>query len=916
MRSCLTRRPLSLAVAASLCPSPAALRSLSSVLLLATAAQLAQAAEAPAAVDEADAAAKTLDSVSVISTGTRKANMAVTDSPAPIQLISAEKLSQTGAADVMNALAMQVPSFNANQTGGDMASQTLTAALRNLSPNHTLILINGKRRHVTSNANVSSGAQTVDLSFIPKGAIDHVEVLTDGAAALYGSDAIAGVVNIILKKNYNGGEVEASYGGYGDGGGHDPQFSGNFGYGTDKGYFNVSAEVENRQSVFRNSNSAVGNCLSDIAACQAYATANNRTALLGYIANDQGAIQNPNFPATNTWNSPPEVHRKVGMFNAGYYFDNGVEFYAFGSYGRKTAKSYENYRRPSQDGGYTDPDTGEVTHKYATGFNPMEASKETDYDLTAGFKGEFGNGWMWDASTEYGRNEMDVYTLHSMNFTMWNDYGYSPENFYDGTFYSTQWDTNFNVTKDFDIGLSAPLTFNTGVEYRRDGYGIEAGEAASYYGAGASSFPGYSPSVANDYSRHSYAVFTDVVLNPTEHWLVDGAVRYEKYSDFGDKTIGKLTTRYDFTDTFAIRATASTGFRAPTMGENYYSAIQVSPTGATATLAAATVGSGLKPETSTNFSLGFVFNPIRNLTATLDAYQIKIKDRTYMGTFNYSTAQSADTVTGRTTGSWNELLPDPADTNGDGVPDDSYNQILGEALVAGGFISQWDDPTASGGSIDQTARANIDLSFFSNVLDTKSTGVDLVVTYLSELGWGTIDWNLAANYSKTEVTRAGRATGFESIPLFTDLNIWDIEHNYPKYRINLGGTLNVGKFAINLTEQIYGKQDVTAYNAVLASSYTAAGLSFPIETIGGTDYVKEEIGVMALTNLNIAFKPTDKITFSIGSNNIFNQYPDKIPSAVWNYDVANYQNGNSEYLSGSPIGYFGAYYYAKVNYRF
>ncbi len=909
----ITARRLSQSVAQALHATPAV-----ALLALGLSAP-AFAADNPAAdTDPADPQAKTLDTVNVISTGTRKTNMAVTDSPAPIQLVSAEKLEQSGAQDVMNALAKQVPSFNASQTGGDMASQTLTAALRNLSPNHTLILVNGKRRHVTANANATNGAQTTDLSFIPEGAIDHVEVLTDGAAALYGSDAIAGVVNIILKKNYNGGEIDASYGGYKDGGGRDPQFSANYGFGNDKGYFNISAEVENRQSVYRFSNPSYGQCLADIAACQAYATANGRTALQNYINNDQGAIYNKNFPALNTWNNPPEVHRKIGMFSAGYNFDNGIEFYSVGSYGKKTAQSFENYRRPSQDGGYVDPNTGETLHKYAYGFNPLEASDETDYDLTVGFKGEFGNGWMWDASTEYGRSDMDVYTLDSMNFSLWNDFGTSPENFYDGKFYATQWDNNFNVTKDFDIGLSAPLTFNAGLEYRRDGYGIETGEAASYYGAGASSFPGYSASLAGDYARHSQAVFVDAVLNPTEHWLVDAAVRYEKYSDFGSKTVGKLTTRYDFTDTFAIRATASTGFRAPTMGENYYSAIAVSPTGATPVIPAASVGNGLKPETSTNLSLGFVFNPFDNLNITLDAYQIKIKDRTYLGTFDYATQQSADTVTGRTTGTWNELLPDPADSDGDGIPDDSYNQILGEALAARGFIGQWDDPSAAaGGTLDPTARQNISMSFFSNVLDTKTTGVDFVANYnMTQFDWGSIDWNLAANWSKTEVTRAGRVPGFESIPLFGAADIFNIEHDYPKYRINFGPTFNIGKFSINLTEQIYGKQDMTGSQAVLASQYVNAGLTPPIETIGGTDYVKEEIGVMALTNLDITFKPTDKVTVSIGGDNVLNKYPDKIPSSVWTYDVANYQQGNNEYLTGSPIGYFGAYYYAKVKVKF
>lgn len=913
MRIRPTRRRLAAAVSSLLFPSWSMLRGLSSLLLLATVAQVASAAEAPpAAADDAAAAAKTLDSITVISTGTRKANMAVTDSPAPIQLISPERLKQSAAPDLMNAIANQIPSYNASQTGGDMASQTLNASLRSLTANHTLILVNGKRRHVTSNFGVAgNGEMATDLSYIPSTAIDHVEVLTDGAAALYGSDAIAGVINIILKKNSSGGELNAGYAGYADGGGGTDNWSGNIGLGGERGFVSISAEVENRKSVYRFSKPSYANCLLDIAACQAYANANGRADLLSRISDDQGAILSSRFPALNGWLNPPQVHRKVMSFNGGYDFGEGLEFYTFGSYGKKTAQSEENYRRPSQDGGYTNPVTGEVIHMYAFGFNPSEASKETDYDLTAGLKGYLGD-WSWDASTSYGRNEMDVYTLNSMNFSLWNDFGTSPTDFYDGTYYSTQWTTDFAVTKDFDVGLSTPLIFNAGLEYRRDEYGIEPGEPASYYGAGASSFPGYNPLGTGDYSRHSSAVFVDFILNPTEHWLVDVAGRYEDYSDFGSKAVGKLTTRYDFTDAFAVRGTVSTGFRAPNMGENYYSAIQVSPTGATATLAGATVGNGLKPETSQNLSLGFVFTPLPNLTMTLDAYQIKISDRTYIGSFSYSTAQAANTLTGRTTGSWNADLPDPADTDGDGVPDDVYNQILGDALVAGGFISDPNNPSAPGGSFDQTARANIDLSFFSNVLDTKTTGVDFVTNYMSEFGWGSIDWLLAANYNKTEVTKAGRAPGFESIPLFTAANVSDIEHNSPTYRVNLAATFNWDKFSLTLRESLYGPQ----YTVASLSGYEQFADQLDVVTLGDGRYYKQEIGAMALTGFDLSFKPGDKWTIAVGGDNVFNEYPDKIPSAVWNYDVANYQNDNNEYLTGSPIGYFGARYYAKVSCRF
>lgn len=939
MRSRPTRHPLVLAVATTLRPSSLTLRNLSSVLLLASAAQLAQASEAPAAAtpaaetpaavaaaaDDQDPA-KTLDTVSVISTGTRKANMAVSDSPAPVQLVSAEALTKTAAPDLMNAIANQVPSYNASQVGTDMASQTLTASMRGLTANHTLILVNGKRRHVTSNFGVASnGEMATDLSYIPQSAIDHVEVLTDGAAALYGSDAIAGVINIILKKNDSGGEFNAGYAGYADGGGGTDSWGGNIGFGGDRGFVSISAEVENRMSVYRFSNPSYANCLLDQVACAAYAEANDRDDLKSRLANDQGALMNKRFPGLNAWLNPPQVHRKIAMFNAGYEFENGLEFYAFGSYGKKTAQSEENYRRPSQDGGYDFNGDGDVSdpgeHKYPYGFNPSEASEEEDYDLTVGLKGELGDGWLWDASTQYGRNEMDVYTRNSMNFSLWNDFGYSPENFYDGSFYATQWDTNVSVTKDFDVGLSGgPLTLNAGLEYRRDEYGIEAGEPTSYYGAGASSFPGYNPLSAGDYARHSRAAFVDVVLYPTEAWLVDIAGRYEDYSDFGSKAVGKFTTRYDFTDTFAVRGTASTGFRAPNMGENYYTAIQVGPTSATATLAGSSVGSGLKPETSKNFSLGLVFSPLENLTSTLDVYQIEISDRTYMGYFHYSMAQSAATVTGRTTGSWNADLPDPADTNGDGVPDDSYNPVLGEALVAGGFISDPNDPAAPGGSFDQTARANIDLSFLSNVLDTKTTGVDWVTNYTTPFDWGSVDWLLAANYNETEVTKAGRVPGFETIPLFTEANIYDIEHASPRFRVNLAATINWQKFTLTLRESIYGPQ--TQVNSL--AGYEQLADQLDVIRLGGGDYYKLKIDTMATTGFDLSFKPDEHWTLSVGGDNIFNEYPDKIPSAVWDYDVANYQNGNNQYIAssnyagftGSPIGYFGARYYAKLTYRF
>ncbi|MFT3928634.1 MAG: TonB-dependent receptor [Myxococcales bacterium] len=855
--------------------------------------------------------AKTLDTVSVISTGTRKSNMAVTDSPAPIQLVSAETLSQSGAPDLQNAIADQVPSFNVRQIGTDMASQTLTAALRSLSANHTLILVNGKRLHTTSNVNPNNGEAAADLSFIPQAAIDHIEVLTDGAAALYGSDAIAGVINIILKKN-KGNEADVSYGAYEDGGGNDPKISADIAFGDSKNYFNLSAESEDRQSVFRFSPSAYGNCEANYADCLAVNP--SMAAYVDTLDPNHAATGYKSFPYLNTYPNPPAVKRQIMYINAGLALGDNWSFYAFGGFGQKQAESLENYRMPEQSGA-----SPSGTYLYPYGFQPSEASKERDFQLTVGVTGNLA-GWTVDASTAYGKDIMDVYTLNSMNFTLWDDYGYSPTDFYDGAFYASQWTTDVSATRDFDVGLSAPLTLNFGVEYREDGYGIEAGDPYSYYGVGASSFPGYNPDTnTGNYTRHNEALYADVVFNPIEHWLVDVAGRYENYSDFGSKTIGKLTTRFDFTDSFAVRATASTGFRAPTLAEEYYSAVQVGPTSASPTLrandaaaAALTGESGLKPETSVNYSLGFVFNPLPSLSSTLDFYQITIKNRIASKSFTYSTsvdgaACAADPITG-------DALDDCSD----------YNAALGAALVSAGYLGS-NDPTASGGSLDSTARANISVTVLTNAYTTRSRGVDWVTNWNQSFDWGSIDWLLSANYNTIKVLSVRDApAALGGGALFDTAEVINMEKNNPKFRVNIGPTFNIGKFNIALHEMIYGSQYywTSSYDewGTDLSTISSVWSQLDTATFDGANYYKMKLKAMAVTNIDVTFKPDEHWSFSVGADNVFNKYPTKNPYAAYEYEVTHYDNQwdmLSEYQinSNSPVGWFGGYYYAKLKYQ-
>jgi iron complex outermembrane receptor protein len=904
-------------------------------------------------VDAQEADAKTLDNIVV--TGTRKTGMQIDDSPAPVQVVTAETLQQTGQPDLMNQLAFQVPSFNASQQGTDMTSATLVASMRALSPNHTLILVDGKRRHFTSNVAVLgswAGAASTDLSFIPSSAISSIEVLTDGAAALYGSDAIAGVINIITKKNSNGGSVRATVGGYDGGGGLSKNYQGNFGFSNENGYVNLSLESERRESVNRHGEPygpaaciadelADGSCSATRAAgttASGYASSSGNTGRpsaamveAGYptefLKNEYNMVYHPWYPYNQHQGDPPELERDIGYISAGWFLDNGAEIYANGSFGRKETISSQSYRRPAQDGGYDangdgdrndqlDDGTWEADiNKYPLGFNPNIESDETDFSIGVGITGDW-IGWNYDLSTNYGRNEMEIYNTNSMNFSLWNEYGFSPDSFYVGRFEASQWTSSVEASREFDWGLSTPVTFAAGIEYRKDTYGIGAGDEASYYGAGSAAFPGYNPLSAGDWERNNKALFVNLIFNPTENWLLDLAARYENYSDFGSETVGKITTRYDFNDHFAVRGTVSTGFRAPTMGESYYTAIQVGPSSATATVAAADVGGGLKPETSKNYSLGFVFKPLPNLTTTLDVYRIEIDDRIRMGTFDYSTSQGEDTLCGRTDGCTpDSTLPDPADTDGDGTPDDSYNQILGEALVAGGYISQWDDPTAAGGSFDPSARANISMSFFSNVLDTETTGVDWVTTYHTEFDWGRIDWILAANYNETEVTRAGRVAGFETIPIFTDADIWSIEKNSPKWRVNLGATIHFSeKLSLNIQENVYGPQSsISSASAYL--NYPDILQTMDLVTINGATYYKLEIDTLFTTNVELTYKPKKGLSLSIGADNLFDEYPDETPEGYQRYLNERYGFTSSRnYILGSPIGYYGTRWYAKATY--
>ena len=608
----------------------------------------------------------------VIVTGTRATGLKVENSASPVQVLDASSLARSGQPDLMQALAQNLPSFNAQAFGSDMANMTLSARLRGLSPNNTLVLVNGKRRHTTANLAVLGGAfqggAAADLNYIPVAAIDHVEVLQDGAAAQYGTDAIAGVINIILKSNYRGVTGNINGGGYQDGGGHTGDATANIGIMPfETAYLSITAE--SKYHGFSNRGGIDPRVID--------------TATLAAMPN---TLKSPGYPYVNRISGDAQYRAHTAAVNFGFDIGSSMSFYSFATYGKKEARAFENYRMPSR-----------LPSLYPNGFSPLETFDEEDYAFTAGLKGKLAGGWNWDVSTTYGKDVAKLGVDTSGNVSLLADTGATPTTFAAGQFQASQWTTNFDLNREFDVGLYAPLNFAVGLEHRRDTYEIVAGDAASRYKEGSQSFPGFSLTDAGRHSRNNKAVYVNLAGKPIEGLTVDLAARFEKFSDFGNAKVGKLTTRYDFSPVVGIRGTYSNGFRAPTLAEQYYSATNVSPRSAFVQLAPNSAGArlvgidGLKPEASTNVSAGIVLNMASGVVVTFDAYQIAIRDRIVGSGSLYGSGGS------------------------DNAP------AVTAAILANGNVL---DPT-----VVQTG-----INIFSNAINTRSRGAEFVATLASSYG--------------------------------------------------------------------------------------------------------------------------------------------------------------------------------------
>ena len=794
----------------------------------------------------------------VIVTGTRSAGVDALKSSSPVQVLSADDLASAGRPDLMNSLANVVPSFTAQAFGGDMANQTLQAKLRGLSPNHVLVMVNGKRRHTTSSLAILGGPYQggagVDLNFIPVDSIDHVEVLTEGAAAQYGTDAIAGVINIIQRRDPNGGAFSYSHGGMYAGDGDTSAYTGNMGFEATSGsYLNFAAEYREHDHTNRG---YIDPRVVDSARLATFPNSNMPYA--------------DGYPYLNQIFGDAAYEIKLVSFNAATPVGDNAEIYSFGSWGAKHAASFENYRLPSRVS-FTDPETDEVSYLYPYGFSPREETEETDHSATLGIKGDV-SSWTLDLSSTYGKDDIDLFTRNSANASLYAATGQTPVNFFDGNYTGTQWTTNFDVTKPFEAGMAGPLTLAFGVEYRKETWEASPGDAGSRYFEGGQSFPGISLSDAGAHDRDVKAGYVDVTMTPIDPLRLEIAGRYEDYSDFGNTTVGKISARYEISPAFALRGTASSGFRAPTLAEEYYSATNVGPTTAFVQMppnAPATallgLGAGLQPEKSTNYSVGFVWRPEHAMSMTMDLFQVEVRNRiaatsTFYGTIN------------------GQL----------------FSQAIVDAIVANGNVL---DP-------EVTASGDTGINLFTNGVTTRTRGVDLMLDYGTEMLGARTQLSVAANYNKTEVLKV-RATPSElgTQPLFDLVALSDLQDTAPKYVVNLGADFRWERLTLSVHELVYGK----------SSAWENDGG----DTTGTPMFYKTEIGVTPITNFETGFEIMDGLSLTVGATNAFDRLPDKRNAELRAAQFAAGDNGAvSQYPSFSPFGINGAYYYGKLAWKF
>lgn len=725
-------------------------RAASAALLLATV--LSSTASANDVLAPA-AAASTLNTVVV--TGSRNSTRTVANSSTPIDVISADALAATGQATLLDALQRALPSLS--QIGGyqsDQESLIRGYQLRNLSPGYTLVLINGKRRNASAyvsgaNGGAFPGHSWADLGLIPLSAIDHVEVLRDGASAIYGSDAVAGVINVILKTQASGGALAVESGQSYDGDGSRTSVRGNLGlpWGT-TGFVNVSAENTVQQHAIR-----------------------RILYPASWYNGSAGSDANKIF-------SSPSYRLTSAVISAGHPLGAGADFYVTLNAADRTGSAIQNYRLPSTIAALNPA----ALAVYPDGFSPSIESKEQQYSGTVGVKGNLSQ-WNYDFSATWNRDTIRTYTRDTLNFSL--PYPGSPTDLYDGKVDYQQLVNNLDLRRAFDTGVfSSPLEVSIGAEYQHEQYKRLPGQPESYLGYGAASFVGYSADDAVDASRNSKAIYAGVSTNVTTRWFVDLAGRYEDHSDFGSVSTGRLSTRFDFTDAVAVRGTISNGFHAPGLGGQFYQATGNCPCGTTVVArvnsptALALGATALKPEKATNYSLGITFAPNASFNAAVDVYQINIRNQL---------GQSSQI-------GYDSTNPNAITDNSGSPLDASQKAIIDNLLGAAG--------------VSITPGQAYYASYITNVGSTRTRGIELTLEATQHTAIGQLRYNYAANLGRTDIRQVANVPAalqqLPNIDLLNETAEYALRYHTPRYTQLAGVHWSNGPWQLSLDASYFG----------------------------------------------------------------------------------------------------------------
>jgi iron complex outermembrane receptor protein len=784
----------------------------------------------------------------IVVTGSRVARSRL-DTLAPVDVIDSSDLIEQGTPELGQALANIAPSINFPRPAiADGTDHIRPAVLRGLSPDQTLVLLNGTRRHASAlvnvNGTVGRGSSAVDLNTVPVIAIDRIEVLRDGASAQYGSDAIAGVINLRLREAREGGGLQLSSGIYNT-------------------HIREARDPDGRH--------ATDGLNVAVAAWQGFAIGSEGFLTLSgeYIKRDptnrSGLDPRVTPTRVNARFGDPELETKTVFGNFGVPLGNGWQVYALAGYQHRDGES-AGFRRIQSDINNTDIRTRLPI--IPDGFLPRIGMEVRDLTLGGGVKGDIG-GFATDFNVTYGRNSINISTLNSLNGSLGPA---SPRDFYSGRLTYSQLTTSVDAIRGFELGLARPLSLALGAEYRREGYGIGAGELASYeYGpdrgggraAGAQLFPGFRPENEVDADRDSYALFAELDAGVTSWLDLAVAGRFERYSDFGSTTNGKVSGRVEFMPGLAMRATASTGFRAPSLQQqNYRSTVPVfrvingvSTPVETQTfpvsdpVAIALGARPLEPEKSTNLSLGGVFSS-GGFELTVDAYQIKIRDRIVLSENILGQAPGAPGATPTQIAIYNLV-----------------NTTGSTTIYAGG-------------------------RFFINGVDTTTRGVDVVARYRLNAGSvGRFEFTAAANFNETSVDAVPTTAPLAALPvppdLFSRTNILAFEEGTPAHKYVLSADWE-SRSGFGLLAR------VNIYGSVLHALNDPA--------------LDAETGERALLDMEARFKVGDQFTFAIGGANLTDTYSRMLPAA------RNTQ-GAIPFSSYTPFGNNGRYLYARAGVR-